>query len=54
MQAKEPVVLVVGDSISAAFGLPVQEGWVALMAKDLKQSVPKAQVVNASISGDTT
>ncbi len=54
VQAKEPVVLVVGDSISAAFGLPVQEGWVALMAKDLKQSVPKAQVVNASISGDTT
>lgn len=54
VQAKEPVILVVGDSISAAFGLPVQEGWVALMRKELQQSDPQTQVINASISGDTT
>lgn len=52
--AKEPVILVVGDSISAAFGLPLQEGWVALMEKKLQQQVPQLTVVNASISGDTT
>lgn len=50
----EPVILVVGDSISAGFGIPVQQGWVALLARDLQQDVPTAQVINASISGDTT
>lgn len=54
VQAKAPVVLVIGDSISAAFGIPAQEGWVALLEKDLQQSVPAAQIINASISGDTT
>lgn len=52
--AKEPVILVVGDSISAAFGMPLQEGWVALMEKRLQQQVPQLTVINASISGDTT
>ena len=52
--AKEPVILVVGDSISAAFGMPMQEGWVALMEKRLQQQVPQLKVINASISGDTT
>ena len=52
--AKEPVILVVGDSISAAFGMPMQEGWVSLMEKHLQQQVPQLTVINASISGDTT
>ncbi len=49
-----PLILVVGDSISAGFGVPVQQGWVTLFEKDLQQHVPAARVVNASISGDTT
>lgn len=47
-------VLIVGDSISAGFGIPLQAGWVALFEKQLQQQVPSAQVINASISGDTT
>ena len=52
--AKEPVVLVIGDSISAGFGMPLQEGWVALMESELQQNHAKISVINASISGDTT
>ena len=51
---RPPVVLVVGDSISAGFGIPVQQGWVALLEQQLQQRVPNAKVVNASVSGDTT
>lgn len=47
-------VLIVGDSISAGFGIPLQASWVALFEKQLQQQVPSAVVVNASISGDTT
>lgn len=50
----EPVILVVGDSISAGFGVPVQQGWVALLQQELQQDVPALKVINASISGDTT
>ena len=50
----EPRILVVGDSISAGFGVPVQQGWVALLQESLQQRVPAVQVINASISGDTT
>lgn len=46
--------MVVGDSISAAFGMPMQEGWVSLLEKRLQQQVPQLTVINASISGDTT
>ena len=46
----EPVVLIVGDSISAGFGIPVQQGWVALMQNALEQDVPQLKIVNASIS----
>ena len=44
-------ILVVGDSISAAFGLDKSKGWVALMQQDLGEDY---RVINASISGDTT
>jgi len=47
-------VLVVGDSLSAAFGMEMREGWVALMAARLKQMQPPYHVINASVSGDTT
>jgi acyl-CoA thioesterase I len=52
--AKPPVVLIVGDSISAEYGLKRGTGWVALLEQELTKARPKAQVVNASISGDTT
>lgn len=47
-------VLVVGDSISAAYGLNEESGWVALAEKQLRDEVPDMEFVNASISGDTT
>lgn len=47
-------VLVVGDSISAEYGLPRGSGWVSLLQKQLDADKIKAKVVNASISGDTT
>jgi len=46
--------LVVGDSLSAAYGIPRERGWVALLAERLKREHPDYIVVNASISGDTT
>ena len=51
---KERVVLVVGDSLSAEYGLPRGTGWVALLEQKLTQEKIAARVVNASISGDTT
>lgn len=47
-------VLVVGDSISAAFGLDESEGWVELAQQELIQTHPDINMINASISGDTT
>ncbi len=50
----EPVVLVVGDSLSAEYGLERGRGWVALMQARIESQKLRARVVNASISGDTT
>lgn len=47
-------ILVLGDSISAGFGIPMQQGWVALLSKELQRNDAKTRVINASISGDTT
>lgn len=47
-------LLVVGDSISAAFGLETRQGWVNLLAERLRSAAPQWQVVNASVSGDTS
>jgi acyl-CoA thioesterase-1 len=52
--AREPVILVVGDSLSAEYGLRRGTGWVALLQRRLAQEKIAAKVVNASISGDTT
>jgi acyl-CoA thioesterase I len=50
----DAVVLVVGDSLSAEYGLKRGTGWVALMEARIAQDKLRAKVVNASISGDTT
>ncbi|WGI24160.1 arylesterase [Halomonas alkaliantarctica] len=47
----DPTLLVMGDSLSAAYGIERDEGWVSLLAERLEDD---AQVVNASISGETT
>lgn len=47
-------VLVMGDSLSAAYGLAADEGWVALTAERIAAREPGWRVVNASISGETT
>jgi acyl-CoA thioesterase-1 len=55
LAAAEPrPLLVLGDSLSAAYGIAPQEGWVALLAERLKSSKPIRKVVNASISGETS
>jgi len=48
------VILVVGDSLSAEYGLKRGSGWVALLEQRLAREKMTATVVNASISGDTT
>ena len=53
--AETPVILVFGDSISAGYGLVrVEQGWVALLQTRLKDQGYGYQVVNASVSGETT
>jgi acyl-CoA thioesterase-1 len=52
--AASPVILVVGDSLSAEYGLKRGAGWVALLEQRLAAEKIPARVVNASISGDTT
>ena len=54
LAAEPPVVLVVGDSLSAEYGLKRGAGWVALLEQRLAKEKIAAKVVNASISGDTT
>lgn len=52
--APAPVVLVLGDSLSAEYGLPRDTGWVKLLADRLARDGAKYSVVNASISGETS
>lgn len=52
--AEPPLVLVVGDSMSAEYGIPRGSGWVALLQQKLAAERVAARVVNASVSGDTT
>jgi acyl-CoA thioesterase-1 len=55
-RAANSAILVLGDSLSAAYNIPVESGWVALLGERLKTQDPKhpREVVNASISGETT
>ncbi len=47
-------ILVLGDSLSAEYGLPRGTGWVDLLKRRLRDDNPVYQVINASISGETT
>jgi acyl-CoA thioesterase-1 len=47
-------MLVYGDSLSAAYGIPREQGWVTLLQQRLQKQGYPHQVVNASISGETT
>lgn len=49
-----PTILVMGDSLSAEYGLPRGMGWVALLEQRLKAQNIGTKVINASISGETT
>jgi acyl-CoA thioesterase-1 len=54
-QADSPTkVLVVGDSLSAAYGLNMDQGWVNLLEQRLQAEIQGTTVINASISGETT
>ena len=52
--AQAQTLLVVGDSISAAYGIEIDQGWVAQLQQRLNERQLSYQVVNASISGDTS
>lgn len=51
---KTAVILVLGDSLSAEYGLPRGTGWASLLAERLAKEVREYSLVNASISGETT
>lgn len=53
-ESKAPVLLVVGDSLSAAYKIPAASGWVHLLSDQLTRRGYSFRVVNASIPGDTT
>ena len=52
--AETKKLLILGDSISAGYGLKESENWVQLLETSLKTSGKKLQIINSSISGDTT
>lgn len=54
VQARPPVILVVGDSLSSGYGMDAGQGWVELLRRRLRTAGHDHEVVNASISGDTT
>jgi acyl-CoA thioesterase-1 len=53
-RAWSSTILIVGDSLSASYGIPVEQGWVALLQQRLAAQCDECTIVNASISGDTT
>lgn len=53
-EAAQPVILVFGDSVSAASGIRQEAGWVSLLVKRLRNEGYGHRVVNASVSGETT
>ena len=52
--AQQQTVLVFGDSLSAAYGMPREAGWVYRLQQELRRTHPQYQVINASLSGETT
>lgn len=53
-QANEPTLLILGDSLSASHGIPLNSGWVNLLEKKLDEEHYAVKVINLSQSGDTT
>ena len=53
-RAGEGTLLILGDSLSAGYGMRVEQGWVALLAQRISAQGYPYKVVNASISGDTS
>jgi acyl-CoA thioesterase-1 len=54
VHARDSVILVLGDSLSAAYGIAIDQGWVAQLQQRLDTEKRGYQVVNASITGETT
>lgn len=52
--AQAPVILVYGDSISAGYGIRVEQGWVSLLGQRIAREGYEFRVVNASVSGETS
>lgn len=52
-QTADVKVLILGDSLSSAYNMPVERGWVSLLQRRVAEKYPGTQVVNASISGET-
>lgn len=52
--AADPVILVWGDSLSAAYGIPRESGWVQLLQERLRERGYPHRVVNGSVTGETT
>jgi len=54
----QQTILILGDSLSAAYGIPIEQSWVTLLAQKIEKQFSKInnnyQVQNASISGETT
>lgn len=50
----ENTIIIVGDSISAAYGMQIKQGWVTLLQKRLKKEKYDYRVINLSVSGHTT
>ena len=53
-QTNIPTILVLGDSLSASYGIDTKQGWVSLLQKRLQEQKYPYHVINASISGDTS
>lgn len=47
-------ILILGDSLSAAHNIPLDQGWPQLFSNNIRSSFPQTSVINASISGETT
>lgn len=52
--AAPKTILVFGDSLSAGYGMPTEAGWVALLTRRVQSKFAEYQIINASISGETT
>lgn len=52
--AKDKTILILGDSLSAGYGINIEYGWVALLGERLSSQGYRYNVINSSISGDTT